>query len=85
MPTPDGPTMIRGLYFRGVGLKGWKYSLAKTKTSFYRDCYGAEAYWLVEEDGRKEVVEDFSDLGVHLDVLLVALNQLVLSLMSSPF
>ena len=33
-PTPDGPTTISGLYFNGVGLKGWKYSFAKTNTSF---------------------------------------------------
>lgn len=35
LPTPDGPTTISGLYFKGVGLKGWKYSFANTKTSFY--------------------------------------------------
>lgn len=33
-PTPDGPTKIRGLYYKGVGLNGWKYSLAYTKISF---------------------------------------------------
>jgi hypothetical protein len=35
-------------------------------------------YWLVQEDSRHEVVEDLSDFRVPLDVLLVALYQLVL-------
>ena len=33
LPTPDGPTKINGFSFLGVGLKGWKYSLAYTNTS----------------------------------------------------
>ena len=28
LPTPEGPTKINGLFFNGVGLKGWKYSFA---------------------------------------------------------
>lgn len=35
-------------------------------------------YRLVQEDRGQEIVEDFSDLWVALDVLLMALNQLVL-------
>jgi hypothetical protein len=34
-PTPEGPTIMRGLNLRGVGLNGWKYSFEKTKTSSY--------------------------------------------------
>lgn len=33
-PTPEGPTTTNGLYLVGVGLKGWKYSLAYKNTSF---------------------------------------------------
>jgi len=38
------------------------------------------AYRLVQEDRGHEIVENLSDLRVPLDVLLVALNELVLSL-----
>jgi hypothetical protein len=52
--------------------------LAKTKTSFckwfVRDC----SYRFMKENRRHEVVKNLSDLRVSLDVLLVALNQLVL-------
>ena len=33
----------------------------------------------MQEDRGHEIVEDLSDLGVPLDVLLVALNQLILA------
>ena len=52
--------------------------MAKTKTSFckwfVRDC----SYRFMKENRRHEVVKNLSDLRVSLDVLLVALNQLVL-------
>ena len=52
--------------------------MAKTKTSFckwfVRDC----SYRFMKKNRRHEVVENLSDLRVSLDVLLVALNQLVL-------
>lgn len=37
-------------------------------------------YWFVEEDSRKEIVKHFSDLWVSLNVLFVAVNQLVLQI-----
>jgi hypothetical protein len=79
LPTPDGPTIIKGLYFNGVGLNGWKYSLAKTKTSFYENNHhNCFSYRFVEEYGRQEIVENLSDFRMSLDILLVALDQLIL-------
>ena len=76
LPTPEGPTRIKGLYCWGDGLKGWKYSFAYTKTSFYR-LIVVEAYRLMQKDGRDEVVEHFSDFRVLHLVLGVRRNQLV--------
>ena len=39
---------------------------------------GAVTYWLVKEDWREEIIEDFSDLWVILNVLLVTVNEFIL-------
>ena len=54
LPTPDGPTNIRGLCCNGYGLNGWKYSFAYTKTSSY---------------SKKQILEYSAQVNVLLDSL----------------